>query len=562
MRALPLAFVVLALLSACNAGDEAVTPGDVAAPGPDFSMIDAVAEIAAPDGAADGAAELPGIPDVADVGSDAMLPACEPGDGCFLDPCAENADCLSGWCVEHMGEGVCTMPCTEECPEGWSCQQVGGTDPDVIFICVSDFANLCKPCASGAGCAGAGGADDVCVDYGDEGSFCGGACDADGDCPEGFTCQADAETVDGVVVSQCVSEAGTCACTATSVALALWTPCVVENEAGACAGKRVCTADGLSDCDAGVPGAELCNGLDDDCDGEADEPDLVDGQYVALCDDGNPCTNDACDPEVGCTYTLNAAPCDDGNPCTTGDHCQDGSCSSDGLADCDDQDPCTTDLCEPTTGGCVHSLNEGPCDDGDLCTTGDHCALGDCIAAGLLVCDDGNPCTTDSCDPIAGCESQILYPCCGNDLIEPPETCDDGNQDGGDGCDALCQDEDVGGCVKIGVDVRTLEQGPEDYDLGYCDSTYCEDTPRVIPFGWHIASIAEVAHLVGFVQFGSCGAYGVCGSYWYGGGELTANCTMLQYTCTTGGCTAYTEHCYTQVLLIKDGKDGTCHTGP
>ena len=103
-----------------------------------------------------------------------------------------------------------------------------------------------------------------------------------------------------------------------------------------------------------------------------------------------------------------------------------------------------------------------------------------------------------------------------------------------------------------------LEQPPSSWQLGYCQ-TLCENTPTVIPAGWHIATIAEVAHLSQVVQFGSCAAYGICGSYWHGGGVLTSNCTMLHYTCTTGGCTAYTSHCYTQVMLIKDGKDGTCH---
>ena len=164
--------------------------------------------------------------------------------------------------------------------------------------------------------------------------------------------------------------------------------------------------------------------------------------------------------------------------------------------------------------------NAAPCDDGDICTVTDVCAGGICTGSGAPVCDDGD-------------------------------------QEPGDGCDELCHTE-AGGCVVLGVDVRTLEQGPEDWQLGSCSSQYCENTPTVIPAGWHIATIEEVAHLVQFVEFGSCGAYGICGSYWYGGSVLTGDCTMLHYTCTAGGCTAYTDHCYTQVMLIRDGKDGTC----
>ena len=34
------------------------------------------------------------------------------------------------------------------------------------------------------------------------------------------------------------------------------------------------------------------------------------------CNDGNVCTDDACDPVTGCSYTPNTAACDDGNACT------------------------------------------------------------------------------------------------------------------------------------------------------------------------------------------------------------------------------------------------------
>jgi hypothetical protein len=87
------------------------------------------------------------------------------GEGCFLEPCQENGDCQSGWCVEYLGDGVCTQTCQEDCPPGWSCKQVGASDPDLVYVCVSDHANLCKPCATAADCKTIGGVDDVCVDY-------------------------------------------------------------------------------------------------------------------------------------------------------------------------------------------------------------------------------------------------------------------------------------------------------------------------------------------------------------------------------------------------------------
>ncbi|MBM4354448.1 MAG: hypothetical protein FJ109_11740, partial [Deltaproteobacteria bacterium] len=78
--------------------------------------------------------ELPFADVLADLG-----PACPPGSGCFLEPCSQNSDCLSGWCVDHMGDQVCSQACEEECPAGWSCSQIMGTGPDVVWLCVSPY---------------------------------------------------------------------------------------------------------------------------------------------------------------------------------------------------------------------------------------------------------------------------------------------------------------------------------------------------------------------------------------------------------------------------------------
>jgi hypothetical protein len=39
------------------------------------------------------------------------------------------------------------------------------------------------------------------------------------------------------------------------------------------------------------------------------------------CDDGNPCTDDACDPAVGCVHAPHARACDDGDPGTAAAWC-------------------------------------------------------------------------------------------------------------------------------------------------------------------------------------------------------------------------------------------------
>jgi hypothetical protein len=397
-----------------------------------------------------------------DTGPDTPFVECAPGDGCFLAPCASNAQCQSGWCVEHMGDGVCTRLCTEECPPGWNCKPVGSGGPDLTYVCVSSHANLCRPCSSGADCKGIGGTEDLCLDYGDEGSFCGGACVVNDDCPWGFSC-VDATTVDGIEARQCLADAGVCPCTAKSVSLSLFTPCQVDNEFGTCTGKRFCSAAGLSPCDAPTPEAELCNGLDEDCDGSVDEANDIEGKSVPLCDDDNPCTEDACLGEEGCTHTpLTEGECLDGDACTIGDHCEAGICMGAPIA-CDDGNPCTDDLCDGL-GGCEFLANTASCDDGDPCTVADGCQATLCVGfavacdcqttADCLELDDGNPCTGTlvcakddlpytcqldpstvvHCDPPEGpdafCLTAICDPASGQCKIMPDHdglACDDGD---------------------------------------------------------------------------------------------------------------------------------------
>jgi hypothetical protein len=49
---------------------------------------------------------------------------------------------------------------------------------------------------------------------------------------------------------------------------------------------------------------------------------------VLNCDDVNGCTDDSCNPALGCVHANNTAACNDGNPCTVGDTCGAGVCVS------------------------------------------------------------------------------------------------------------------------------------------------------------------------------------------------------------------------------------------
>ncbi len=140
---------------------------------------------------------------------------------------------------------------------------------------------------------------------------------------------------------------------------------------------------------------------------------------VVDCDDNNPCTNDGCDSQSGCANKPNSAPCNDGNLCTDADSCADGACkgkAKDPAVDCDDGNACTKESCSAKK-GCVNTITNDKCDDGNKCTNGDACKDGKC-AGGENVCqcesyadckpfEDGDACNgTLMCD-----QSEVPFKC-------------------------------------------------------------------------------------------------------------------------------------------------------
>jgi hypothetical protein len=90
------------------------------------------------------------------------------------------------------------------------------------------------------------------------------------------------------------------------------------------------------------------------------------------CDDFQDCTDDFCDnPAEGCKHVFEDPHvfCDDHVSCTDDDYAGDPpSCDCTHTPRnnaCDDGDPCTQDVCDPGT-GCTHP---SICDDGRACTT-------------------------------------------------------------------------------------------------------------------------------------------------------------------------------------------------
>ena len=212
------------------------------------------------------------------------------------------------------------------------------------------------------------------------------------------------------------------------------------------------------------PGAEVCDGVDNNCDGRVDEG------GAALCDDRNACTTDTCNaaagcghvPIPGCTPCATGAECNDRDGCTT-DGCIGGRCIHTPVArcvvcttaaECVDGDPCTTELCGPelvclyvARPACVPCTTRAECDDRDPCTA-DQCATdGTCNwtavagcrrCATVADCADGKSCTEDFCTG-GVCAWASVADC--TECTPVPEVCDNGIDDD---CDGLvdCADGD------------------------------------------------------------------------------------------------------------------------
>ncbi len=103
--------------------------------------------------------------------------------------------------------------------------------------------------------------------------------------------------------------------------------------------------------------------------GQCKAADCVGGKPKS-CDDGNQCTEDACESGKGCVFKPITKVCDDGDGCTKGETCSAGKCTGGVHKECDDASSCTTDSCAPGTGDCVFT----PVKDGTMCTPGqDEC---------------------------------------------------------------------------------------------------------------------------------------------------------------------------------------------
>ena len=210
-------------------------------------------------------------------------------------------------------------------------------------------------------------------------------------------------------------------------------PCTITNEHGSCVGEIVCLGErGLAPCNAKTPAAEVCNALDDNCDGETDEG-------LPLCD----CGDGTCAKEGG--ETVEICPCD----CR---ECGDGICSPCGESPV----ACKEDCCRTPEGPSVcgdgyclgYGCGENPKDCPEDC--GKDCGNGECERG-------ENP---------FGCPEDCKRGECGNDLCEPT-----------DGGPFACPSDCAPTCGDCAC------QGGESWakcpiDCGFCGDGVCSTCPN------------------------------------------------------------------------------------
>ena len=250
---------------------------------------------------------------------------------------------------------------------------------------------------------------------------------------------------------------------------------------GACgaAGSTACVGGAIADsCSPGAPTADdVCDGVDQDCDGAVDEAYVpsptscgvgacaaagsltcVSGTEVDTCAAGAPAADDATcdavdddcdaitdedfapycagDDVMTCAGGMAAAsPCGDADACNGVESCAGGVCTPGTPPTLDDGNPCTADSCDASTGVSHDPEPSGTdCDDGDVCDGVATCdGAGVCAPGTPPALDDGNACTQDLCDPTTG-------------PAHPPEPagtdCDDG-----DPCNGLETCDGAGACM-------------------------------------------------------------------------------------------------------------------
>ncbi len=226
------------------------------------------------------------------------------GLGTFRDSCQDNLDCQSGWCVPFEDHNVCSQQCLDQgCPDGWSCHAVANTDPDVVFICFPPGNRLCGVCLQDADCPHG-----HCFAL-DGLNVCGVDCESDDTCPKDYACKTVSD--DPATPKQCAPKTNSCTCDVKHDGDER--VCEKAGAVGTCYGRETCDPTaGWTGCSAPDPKPEVCNQQDDDCNGLTDDIEGLGGPCERTVDVGG--AQRSCAGRLICTRESETPTCTASEP--------------------------------------------------------------------------------------------------------------------------------------------------------------------------------------------------------------------------------------------------------
>lgn len=284
--------------------------------------------------------------------------ACEDGNPCTAaDACDGKGECAPG-IPQDCGQGPC-----------WS----GGCDPGTGG-CVQLAKPPTTPCDDGVACT----LGDSCSEGNCKAGVWSCACKVDSDCADGSPCTADACAAGSCL--QAPLSGGACsdgsACTTGDACL---NGLCLPGTATLCDDDNACTADAC----VTITGACAFGALSELACSDGNPCTQADACFAGQCNSGPakvcaskpPCQSSFCDDQTGaCAAVDLAGPCTGTNGCIVGQNCLGGLCAGGTAVVCDDGNPCTEEDCEPATGLCSSALQP----DGTACGTYRSCGAGAC----------------------------------------------------------------------------------------------------------------------------------------------------------------------------------------
>jgi hypothetical protein len=189
-------------------------------------------------------------------------------------------------------------------------------------------------------------------------------------------------------------------------------------------------------CEPACPACQVCDDADRQCVPDPGQQGDTCGSPGQICQADGSCACDAtscpppadqcfesfCAPRGLCDVRAkeDGTPCDTGNLCTIDDICLAGVCTEGPHRICPTlPNPCQVGICNPRTGECepTNKTPFTPCDDGNPCTTNDHCNIdGECegfpvtCQAGKICCPSGPSAGQCKGGAFASCNADIQ--CC------------------------------------------------------------------------------------------------------------------------------------------------------